>query len=137
MELIRFNAPHGAEIRNLDLSQPMSEETVESVRSAWHENPVLLFRGQNLDDQLMALAQAGELELPPSRLLKYSHGSGQKDDVPPEINVISNMSKTAKKSDSSVRKKRNGTRIQASSKASGGSFLAKELRRKARREHPS
>ena len=81
MELIRFNAPHGAEIRNLDLSQPMSEETVESVRSAWHENPVLLFRGQNLDDQqLMALARNfGELELPPSRLLLYSHGSGQKE----------------------------------------------------------
>ena len=99
MELIRFNAPHGAEIRNLDLSQPMSEETVESVRSAWHENPVLLFRGQNLDDQqLMALARNfGELELPPSRLLKYSHGSGQKDDVPPEINVISNIVENGKK----------------------------------------
>ena len=99
MELIRFNAPHGAEIRNLDLSQPMSEETVESVRSAWHENPVLLFRGQNLDDQqLMALARNfGELELPPSRLLLYSHGSGQKNDVPPEINVISNIVEDGKK----------------------------------------
>tara|TARA_B100000530_G_C15909531_1_gene468768 strand:+ start:835 stop:1710 length:876 start_codon:yes stop_codon:yes gene_type:complete len=99
MELIQFNAPHGAEIRGLDLTQPMSGKTLEWVRNAWHKNPVLLFRGQDLDDQqLMSFARNfGELELPPSRLLNYSHGSGQKDDVPPEINVISNIIEDGKK----------------------------------------
>ena len=93
MEVIRLNAPHGAEIRGIDLSQPMPIEIIEAVRSAWHDNPVLLFREQHLDDsQLMGLAQNfGELELPPSQLLKYSHGSGQKDEIAPEINVISNI----------------------------------------------
>jgi len=98
MEVIRLNAPHGAEIRGLDLSKPMSHETVGAVRSAWCDNPVLLFREQELDDaQLMGLAlNFGDLELPPSRLLKYSHGSGQKDEVPPEINVISNVLENGK-----------------------------------------
>lgn len=93
METIKLNAPLGAEIRGLDLSQPMPPETVDAVRAAWHANPVLLFRNQDLDDQqLIALAENfGELELPPSQLLKYSHGSGQKDEIPPEINVISNV----------------------------------------------
>ena len=99
MEIIRLNAPHGAEIRGLDLAEPMTPETGEAVRGAWHDNPVLLFRGQDLDDQqLMSLARNfGELELPPSRLLKYSHGSGQKDGIPPEINVISNIVEDGKK----------------------------------------
>ena len=93
MEVIRLNAPHGAEIRGIDLSQPLPIEIIRAVRSAWHDNPVLLFREQHLDDsQLMGLAQNfGELELPPSQLLKYSHGSGQKDEIAPEINVISNI----------------------------------------------
>ena len=50
MELIQFNAPHGAEIRGLDLAQLMPTKTVEWVRDAWHNNPVLLFRGQDLDE---------------------------------------------------------------------------------------
>ena len=93
MEIIRLNAAHGAEIRGVNLSDSLSPEIVESIRQAWHANPVLLFREQNLDDpQLMTLAgYFGELELPPSQLLKYSHGSGQKADIPPEINVISNV----------------------------------------------
>ncbi len=99
MEIIRLNAPVGAEIRGLDLSKALSSTTVSTIRQAWWDNPVLLFRGQDLDDpQLMTLAgYFGELELPPSRLLKYSHGSGQKDDVPPEINVISNIVEDGKK----------------------------------------
>ncbi len=93
MEVIRLNAPHGAELRGLDLSKPMPPETVEAMRRAWWEHPVLLIREQNLNDgQLMDLARNfGNLELPPSQLLKYSHGSGQKDDIAPEINVISNI----------------------------------------------
>lgn len=93
MEIIRLNAAHGAEIRGVNLSESLSPEIVASIRQAWHANPVLLFREQNLDDpQLMTFAgYFGELELPPSQLLKYSHGSGQKADIPPEINVISNV----------------------------------------------
>jgi taurine dioxygenase len=93
MEVIRLNAAHGAEIRGVNLSDPLSPETVESIRQAWHANPVLLFRQQELGDpQLMTLAgYFGDLELPPSQLLKYTQGSGQKADIPPEINVISNV----------------------------------------------
>ena len=98
MEIIRLNAAHGAEIRGINLSAPLSPDTVKSIRQAWHANPVLLFRQQELSDpQLMTLAgYFGDLELPPSQLLKYSRGSGQKADIPPEINVISNVIENGK-----------------------------------------
>ena len=38
MEVIRLNAPHGAELRGLDLSKPMSSEVLEAVRRAWWEH---------------------------------------------------------------------------------------------------
>jgi len=90
LQVVRTNAPRGAEIRGLDLSEPLSPETAEAVRAAWRANPVLLVRGQKLSDaELMAFTRTfGELELPPRQLLRYSHGSGQKDDIPPEINWI-------------------------------------------------
>ena len=57
MEIIRLNAAHGAEIRGVNLSESLSPEIVASIRQAWHANPVLLFREQNLDDpQLMTFA---------------------------------------------------------------------------------
>ena len=50
MEIIRLNAPVGAEIRGLDLSKALSSTTVSTIRQAWWDNPVLLFRGQDLDE---------------------------------------------------------------------------------------
>jgi alpha-ketoglutarate-dependent taurine dioxygenase len=43
----------GAEIRGVDLSRPLDEETVRQIKDAWHQHAVLLFRDQNLseDDQ--------------------------------------------------------------------------------------
>jgi taurine dioxygenase len=48
----------GAEISGLDLRQPLDEATFASVREAWHQHGVLLFRGQELDeDDELAFAQ--------------------------------------------------------------------------------
>jgi taurine dioxygenase len=47
--------PHiGARIDGVDLSQPLDAATVATIRDAWHENTVLLFRGQEIsgEDQL-------------------------------------------------------------------------------------
>jgi taurine dioxygenase len=46
--------PHiGAEVRGVDLSQPLEAETLRQIKDAWHQHAVLVFRDQKLseDDQ--------------------------------------------------------------------------------------
>ena len=51
----------GAEICDIDLSQPLKSETVEQIVDAWYQHTVLLFRDQNLseDDQIRFAAHFG------------------------------------------------------------------------------
>ena len=43
-------SPHiGAEIADIDLNEEQSAETVAEIVQAWHDNLILLFRGQHLD----------------------------------------------------------------------------------------
>jgi taurine dioxygenase len=87
-EVIPLDAPLGAEIRGLDVSQPLSTETVAELTKAWIEHLVLVMHGQSLDDdQLIAFTKNfGELDPPGPNpygeafLPKY-----------PELNVISNV----------------------------------------------
>ena len=53
ISVIKLHPDIGAEIRGVDLSRPLDEETVRQIKDAWHEHAVLLFRDQNLgeDDQ--------------------------------------------------------------------------------------
>lgn len=53
----------GVEIRGLDISKPLDAETIAAVTDIWHEHIVLLFRGQELDedDQLAFAGQFGKL----------------------------------------------------------------------------
>lgn len=99
LEIVPMNAALGVAVSNVDLSKPLSAETVVALRRAWLEHIVLIFRGQSLTDpQLLDFTRYfGELEFPPSKLLNYSQGSGQKADIPVEINVISNVIEDGKK----------------------------------------
>jgi taurine dioxygenase len=77
----------GAEVREIDLSAALSDETAAAIRAAWLENLVLVFRGQ----QLSAAA-----------LVAFSRRFGDLDSVPgwepfspegfPEILTVSNVS---------------------------------------------
>jgi len=98
LEIVPFDAALGAEVRGVDLSRPLPEADIRAIRAAWLDRLVLLFRGQSLtDDQLVAFSRRfGDLEFPPSKLLNYTQGSGQKAEVPPEINVISNVKENGK-----------------------------------------
>ena len=53
----------GAEIRGLDLKQPLKASTIAEVEDAWHEHIVLVFRDQDLDEdaQLRFAKQFGTL----------------------------------------------------------------------------
>ena len=53
----------GAEIRGLDLGEPLKASTIVEVEDAWHEHIVLVFRDQDLDEdaQLRFAKQFGTL----------------------------------------------------------------------------
>ena len=55
----------GAEIKGVDLTQPLSERTVRAIKDAWDKHLVLVFRGQTLsqDDQLRFASYFGGLGL--------------------------------------------------------------------------
>ena len=93
MNVMPIDAGLGAKIQGLDISQPLNDETIASVRAAWLDHSVLLFRGQTLSQQQLLdfTRQLGDLELPPTQALGLKSGIAQKDDVPSEINVISNV----------------------------------------------
>ena len=93
-----LNAPLGAEIINLDLQAKSRDEDNAALNQAWLKYKVLLFRGQALSyqEQIMLSRVFGELETPVMKLLKYSQGSGQKSNVPPEITIVSNIKENGK-----------------------------------------
>ena len=99
LEITSTGAALGAVVSQLDLTQPLETETVERLRNAWLDHIVLVYHGQDLSDlQLLNFTRYfGELEYPPSKLLNYSQGSGQKAGIPLEINVISNVVENGKK----------------------------------------
>ena len=53
----------GAEIGGVDLSQKLDSATVEAIRDAWHDNGILLFRGQDItgDEQLRFASHFGDV----------------------------------------------------------------------------
>lgn len=67
IEVHRINQNIGAEIRNVDLSQPLSDADFQTIYDAWIAHEVLLFRNQNITvDQQIAFGQRfGELTIHP------------------------------------------------------------------------
>jgi alpha-ketoglutarate-dependent taurine dioxygenase len=74
-----------AEIGNLDLSRPLTPETVAATRRVLLDYPVLIFRGQSLskDAQAAFSAQFGELE---GHIGKLSDGS-----IFPLVHTLTNL----------------------------------------------
>lgn len=64
MEIKPLTKTVGAEIRGVDISNHFDEETYRSIRQAWLDYGVIVFRGQSLSDkQQLAFAQRfGELQ---------------------------------------------------------------------------
>ena len=48
MDILPLAAALGAEVRGVDLAEPLDDDTVQALRAAWQEHQVLLFRGQRL-----------------------------------------------------------------------------------------
>ncbi len=102
-EVVPFEAGLGADIRGVDIREPLSSDDRDAIRAAWLEHLVLRFRSQPMTDaQHMAFTrQFGELEFNPAALIQKQYGvetqsDGRRQEVPPEISVISNIVENGK-----------------------------------------
>ncbi|HTV35106.1 MAG TPA: TauD/TfdA family dioxygenase, partial [Xanthobacteraceae bacterium] len=79
----------GAEILNVDLSQPMTDAQFESIRDCWHDNIVVLLRNQRLSeiDQVRFAERFGTLALSHTR--RYTTAN-------PAVMLISNIRENGK-----------------------------------------
>jgi taurine dioxygenase len=103
IEVVPFEAGLGAEIRGVDIREPLSSADRDAIRASWLEHLVLRFRERPMSDaQHMAFTrQFGELEFNPAALIARQYGvetqtAGRRREVPPEISVISNIVENGK-----------------------------------------
>src|SRR5262249_39673946 len=63
IEVAPLSPACGAEIRGVDVTKPLSRQTVEAIREAWGKHLVLVFRGQTIsqDQQLRFASYFGDL----------------------------------------------------------------------------
>jgi taurine dioxygenase len=91
IEIIPTGAALGAEIRGVDLAQPLDEATFASIEGAWSVHGVIFFRGQRISPpQHVAFTRRfGEIEL---------NVFGERWSVPgsPEIVVLSNVTENGR-----------------------------------------
>jgi taurine dioxygenase len=97
------NAGCGAGISGVDIREPLTSEDRDAIRQAWLDHLVLRFRGQKMTDQqhMSFTRQFGELEFNPAALIAKQYGvntqtDGRKNEIPPEISVISNIIENGK-----------------------------------------
>ncbi len=85
LEIIPTGAPVGAEIRGIDLAQPLDDATFAAIDRAYNEHGVIFFRDQRLTppQQVAFTRRVGEIEF---------NIFGERWSVPgsPEIVVVSN-----------------------------------------------
>ena len=81
----------GAEIRGVDLSQPIDDSTFEIIRNYWHQHAVLCIPGQALEevDQVRFAERFGELAM---TLVEYESGKGRH----PAVMYVTNEKKEGK-----------------------------------------
>ena len=72
LKIRRLSNALGAEVLDVDLSQPLNSETVSALHEAWEEHIILLFRDQNIDtdqqiDFVKNFGNMGTRSRPPER----------------------------------------------------------------------
>jgi len=96
LQVVPSGAALGAEIRGVDLSQPVPEQTKELMRKAWADHLVLLWRDQKLPDVsfLDAAAVFGVTKEPAARKYQLAGGykiGGRIVPLHPHVSLISNL----------------------------------------------
>ena len=85
LDIVPLSYGVGAEIRNVDLSQPVGDALARDIKQAWNDHHVLLIRDQDITpEQHLAFTNAlGPTE--PYPLVHYQHPEV------PEIFLLTNM----------------------------------------------
>lgn len=96
VQVVPSGAALGAEIRGVDLSQPVPEATRELLRQAWADHLVLCWRGQKLPDIsfLDAAGIFGVPKEPAARKYEVAGGykiGGKRVPLHPHVSLISNL----------------------------------------------
>lgn len=88
LSIRNLDAPLGAQVRGVDLAQPLGRDDVDAIEAAWRTRLVVVFHGQSLSDpQLLGFSRYfGELDPPGPN----PYGEPFNKEFP-EINVISNV----------------------------------------------
>jgi taurine dioxygenase len=89
--MVRSLGALGAEIGDVDISRPLSPAQVQRLTALWHENLVLVFRGQQMtDESLVAFSRNfGTLERAP--IPEKLRGGATHRPMLPEVAVVSNV----------------------------------------------
>ena len=95
IEIVPLSDALGAEIRGLDLTREIDDATFAIVEQAWHDNLILLFRGQDLseDDQVRFARRFGALQSRPRPAAMRAESGEVRH---PEIMLVSNIRKDGK-----------------------------------------
>jgi len=91
LEIIPLSPAIGAEVRGVDLSQPISTDTHRELLKAWHKYVLILFRNQNLTDE--ALLSSSDWI---GRLGARSRPTDRRQEPDPYIMMVSNIRKNGK-----------------------------------------
>ena len=64
LNILRLNASLAAEVRDLDITAPLSSDTIAALHAAWSDHLVLVFRDQRLtpEQQIRFSRYFGELD---------------------------------------------------------------------------
>ncbi|MGH6771147.1 MAG: TauD/TfdA dioxygenase family protein [Xanthobacteraceae bacterium] len=93
IEVVPMSPACGAEIRGVDLTKPLSRETVEAIKDAWNKHLVLVFRGQTItqEQQLAFASYFGDLgtrKKAPEALRSRAEGTKQDHE---KVLLVSNI----------------------------------------------
>src|SRR5262252_9829327 len=93
IEVAPLSPACGAEIRGVDVTKPLSRQTVEAIREAWGKHLVLVFRGQTIsqDQQLRFASYFGNLgnrRKAPEQLRSRAEGIRQDNE---KVLLVSNI----------------------------------------------
>jgi taurine dioxygenase len=86
LQIIPTGGALGAEVRGVDLSQPLDDQTVAQLRRAFHDHCVLLFRNQQLS-KTEQVRFTGYFGAP----VPHPTNTRDRDADVPEITIISNI----------------------------------------------
>src|SRR5262245_20722552 len=85
LQLRPLGSTLGSEVLGVDLSQPLEDESFREIQSAFAENPVLVFRDQNLDAPGLRAFGRRFGKPRPHALVKYRHAEC------PEVSWLTNV----------------------------------------------